>query len=70
MFALCYIETTLQLTGNQNQRVVTCGEDGQVRLWAQEGQSQSTSADADAMDVDGKKKKRKDKKKKDRFNPY
>lgn len=52
---------------SQNQRVITCGEDGQVRLWAQEAQPQAASADA--MDID-KKKKRKDKKKKDRFNPY
>jgi hypothetical protein len=51
----------------QNQRVITCGEDGQVRLWAQE--AQPTSASADAMDID-KKKKRRDKKKKDRYNPY
>lgn len=51
----------------QNQRVITCGEDGQVRLWAQEAQSQP--AEADVMEVDGKKKKRKDKKK-DRFKPY
>jgi len=51
----------------QNQRVITCGEDGQVRLWAQE--AQPSSASADAMDID-KKKKRKDKKKKERFNPY
>ncbi|KAG9762948.1 WD40 repeat-like protein, partial [Aureobasidium melanogenum] len=55
------------LIDNHNQRVITCGEDGQVRLWAQEAQPQAASADA--MDVD-KKKKRKDKKKKDRFNPY
>ncbi|THW03002.1 WD40 repeat-like protein [Aureobasidium pullulans] len=55
------------LIDKHNQRVITCGEDGQVRLWAQEAQSQP--AEADAMEVDGKKKKRKDKKK-DRFKPY
>lgn len=52
---------------------MTCGEDGQIRLWAQEGSVQSEeSTMMDVGKTTDKKVKRKDKKKseKDRFNPY
>lgn len=56
---------------------MTCGEDGHVRLWAQEGaptQGASAAVGTDGLDG-GKKQRRKDRKDKkkgdkDRFNPY